>query len=217
MSVLVICPSRGRPELLVRMIESLKSTASGYVDIVAGLDDDDPLLSKYLDIDVERVICSGLTVTQIINKIYHSYPGYSFYSVSNDDFYYHTPGWDAKLAVNNKISYPNDMSGGKLPTTSVICAEVAEALGWMQMPLLTHLYGDVVWKYVGEKLNILNYRADVVVEHNHFLMGKEDKSLYAKSNSREMYARDQEAFREWISTTAKEDIDRARLVLSGVR
>ena len=44
------CPSRGRPELAKRLVETAESTAKHDVEILFYLNDDDPKLAQYKDL-----------------------------------------------------------------------------------------------------------------------------------------------------------------------
>ncbi len=219
MRLLVVCPTRSRVDLCKRMLESFcHNKESDGTEIVLGLDADDPELNGYLKIGGRALVCRAMTTTEIINSIYAGHEGFDFYSVTNDDFIYQTPGWDLELCKPGRISYGDDLvAQNKIPTTSVICGEIIRALGWLQMPGLTHLYGDMVIKHLGEALGILDYYEDIVVEHCHYLAGKGDRADYAKSNSKEMYDKDQKAFRSWRDAQAKADVAKVRVALSQMR
>ena len=45
----ISCPSRGRPELAKRMIETALDTAENEVEFLIYLNDDDPTLEQYQD------------------------------------------------------------------------------------------------------------------------------------------------------------------------
>ena len=44
----VLVPTRGRPENLQRLINAVHANARGSVDVIAGVDEDDPRLSDYM-------------------------------------------------------------------------------------------------------------------------------------------------------------------------
>ena len=136
--------------------------------------------------------------------------------------YYHTPGWDDVFIkiLNDSgggIAYGNDtIQKENMPTTSVISGDIVRALGWLQMPTLTHLYGDEVWKHIGNELKILHYVPEVIIEHNHWFKNKElIDDIYLKTNSTEMYNIDRIAFTEWKVKQSKTDIETIKGVLDG--
>jgi hypothetical protein len=226
--VLVICPSRGRPQMLGEMIESFRRT-SKISQIIVCLDADDPLLSEYGKIPFPQqgewiyTYKEQLTTTEIINDTMKKCLGeFKFFSITNDDFIYHTDGWDEKLTEEIKshgkvgIAYGNDLLQGKqMPTTSVISREIVTALGWLQLPTLTHLYGDNVWQHLGRAAGCIHYRPDVIIEHRHYFSKKVPAdATFQRTNSHAMYNRDNQAFRDWIANQASHDIECVRNLIT---
>lgn len=219
--VLVICPTRERPGKLREMIESFQRTAV-MSELRIIIDYDDPKYNEYINIIVEHNLTSCIrtsaerkTTTDFINRAYRSEPIFDFYSVTNDDFVYHTPEWDQKLTEEIKahgnigIAYGDDgLAGVNMPTTSVISGEIIRAVGWLQLPSLRHLYGDNTWRTVGQSANILRYRPDVKIEHRHPYSGKVDRDgTFERTNHDETYAHDIVAYRDWLKGDAKRDIE----------
>lgn len=154
------------------------------------------------------------SITEIINQV--NYDGYKYISVTNDDFVYHTEGWD-RILINKieqkgfGIAFGNDGTNNKhLPVTAVMTADIFRALGWVQYPKLDHLCGDMVWQYIGKKLNCLYYVQDVKIEHMHFLFNKGKKEDYEHTNSKEMYQKDNKVFKEWIIRESESDLEKIR-------
>lgn len=222
--VLVICPSRGRPKMCGEMIDSFIKT-SKISSLTIALDNDDPFLYEYIDVFKGRVpytIDIRKSTTEIINsKWRYCSDCYKYFSVINDDFIYHTEGWDEKLALMIKlhkgkgIAYGNDLlAKSSIPTTSIISKDIVKAVGWLQLPTLEHLYGDNVWKYIGEKSGCLYYNDSVVIEHKHVFSGKMiADETHKRTNDRYMYIKDNNAFLEWINNQSKEDIEKVKGVL----
>ena len=213
--LLVICCTRGRPDKAKEMFDSLKETSS--CDVVFCIDSDDPAISKYNEwMGENRIIGNGQTTTQLINLAFQSNPEYEFYSVTNDDVVYETPGWDVALKNKGKISYGNDKcQGANMPTISVIDGDICRAVGWLQMIKLIHLYGDCVWKVIGERLKILYYDKNVIINHKHFLYNHriEKDSTYAKTNSHDMYVTDGHAFEIWVRDEMINDCNKIKEIL----
>jgi hypothetical protein len=157
------------------------------------------------------------SITQLINSV--NYSGYDYISVTNDDFVYHTPSWDNILieTLQRKkggIAFGNDGTNNKhLPSTCIMSASIPNALGWIQLPTLTHLCGDMVWQTIGKSLNCIYYHPRVNIEHKHFLFGKAEKNDYERTNSREMYTNDNAIFQKWLLNDSKKDIEKVRIAL----
>lgn len=226
--VIVICCSRGRPKMLEMMMQSFSKT-SKISSLWVLLDGDDPYLEeniqriRWADGQLNYSYGSPNTTTELINNELNFkkwQKKHKFYCVTNDDFIYHTDGWDVILTDEIKskgkvgIAYGNDMLQGKnMPTTSVISREIVEALGWLQLPTLKHLYGDNVWKTIGTGANCLYYRPDVIIEHKHYFAKKvAQDETFLKTNSKEMYQRDQLAFVKWMTEQSKADIEKVKML-----
>lgn len=182
MRILTICPSI-YPFKLTKMLESFELTKSNYTDMV---------------------ICGEGTVTEAINNAFNNAPEYNFYFIGNDDIEFRTPLWDLKLAQKGKITYGNDLfQGENLCTFPMIDGDIARALGWLQLPTLNRYCGDVVWKFIGQQLNILEYDSEVIIEH------KWEGCSHPEENKEDM-----KKFAEWLPGSFK-DINKIRSVLNG--
>lgn len=214
---LVVCPSRGRPARFMTFFNSFRAT-SKCSDLLVIIDANDPEFHNYQTEKFYsecRVNIDRRNTTQLFNWAIHLHQDYEFYSCTNDDFFYHTDGWDEKLCNKGRISYGNDLiTGGRLPTTSVIDGEIIRALGWLQMPKLQFMCGDVVWKTIGHKLNILKYVPDVVIEHQHWGTGVcPPDETSRRVNCEQIMTADNIAYRDWLHNGMEEDVKRIRVRL----
>ena len=217
--LLVICPTRERPNRLAEMVESFKINTSDQATLVTIVDDDDPLVKEYIDLSKKlQFICRvrpRKTVIEHLNWTFFCSSNYSYYSSSSDDYIYKTLDWDKKLTKaidGNGIAYGNDLCAGEnIPTTSIISGEIVRALNWLQLPTLTHLCGDLVYKSIGKRLKCLHYCPDVIIEHNHFMNRKAEKDAsYCRTNSKEMYLKDHEAYEHWLKNNFDDDCERIK-------
>lgn len=180
MKILTICPSV-YPVKLNKMLESFEITRSKDTDIV---------------------ICSEGTVTQAINNSFNNAPEYDFYFIANDDISFKTPLWDLKLAKKGKIIHGTDgVPEGVNGQFMMIDGDISRAVGWLQMPTLNRYCGDVVWRFIGDRLEILEHVEDVIIEHNW------DGCAEPMVNQLDM-----EKFSEWLPNSHK-DIEKIRKVL----
>ncbi len=148
-------------------------------------------LDKMLD-SYHRTVCDSCVVitskpgvTKAINEIFEKYPHFDYYFLANDDMEFLTKDWDITLVNKGKISYGDDgFQGANLPTFPMIDGDIARAVGWLQLPTLNRYAGDVVWKFIGEQLNILNYVPEVKLKHHWEgadpVINKEDMAEFAK-------------------------------------
>ena len=191
---LVICPTLDRPDQLTKMVKSFYMTQT-CSDLI--------------------ILTAIGSITTLINSVDVS--KYQYVTITNDDFEFKTFDWDRLLIKSMKkpgFAYGFDGVNTKLPTTCMIDIRIVKALGWIQLPELEHLCGDMVWSHIGQKLNNIYFNKNVSITHNHFLYNKAEKdAVYEKTNSREMYQSDNEAFRAWVRGRANDDIERVRLAL----
>jgi hypothetical protein len=200
--VLLVVPTRGRPEKSIEFYEEFKRTST-ITDLVFGLDDDDveyPRIDGVLYEVNPRAMMNG-TLNLIANKYADKYEYIAF---MGDDHRPRTIGWDQKLVdsianVKNGIAYGNDLfQGENLPTAVLLKSTIVKTLGFMAPTSLKHLYLDNFWKDMGQELNSLRYLDDVIIEHMHFLVGKsEEDSGYVEVNSYEISNHDRLAYLEY--------------------
>ena len=223
--LLVICPTIHRSKKIVEFLESFTKTKSEETDLILGLDEKDKDLENYQKLsetyDFAIGLFSGENITKIFNAIAFDEQNYlyDYFMLSNDDFVFKTPEWDRILIEEIEkhgkgIAYGNDLfQKDNHPTTPVISTEIIKALGWLQMPTLTHLFGDTVWATIGVNAKCLYYRDDVIIEHKHPVAQKaEVDSVFTYTNSEDMYKKDQEAYNQWIIEKAGLDIAKVKLV-----
>ena len=213
--VLLIVPTRGRPDKSIEFYEEFKKTST-ITDLVFGLDDDDveyPRIDGALYEVNPRAMMNG-TLNFIAKKYADQYEYIAF---MGDDHRPRTLGWDQKLVdsiadIKNGIAYGNDLfQGENLPTAVLLKSSIVKTLGFMAPPVMKHLYLDNFWKDMGNELNSLRYLDDVIIEHMHFLIGKsEEDAGYAEVNSSEIGNHDRLAYLEYSNFRFSFDAERLR-------
>jgi hypothetical protein len=211
--VLLIVPTRGRPEKSIEFYEEFKKNST-ITDLVFGLDDDDveyPRIDGALYEVNPRAMMNGT-----LNLIAQKYADqYEYIAFMGDDHRIRTYAWDAKLVnsikdIKHGIAYGNDLLQGKnLPTAVLLKSSIIKTLGFMAPPAMKHLYLDNFWKDMGNELGSLIYRNDVVIEHMHPVAGKADNdSGYEEVNSSEIYNHDRNAFVNYWNTQKEFDLEK---------
>jgi len=213
--ILVILPSRGRPEKIKHFYELFKKNST-ISDICFGLDDDD-FESYGIEEDVIYSVNKNMRLCPKINFIANQFVNeYKYICFIGDDVKVNTYGWDSILVepLKNKvgISYGNDYYHGEgLPNTFIVNSEIIKSLGWFVPPVLNHFYMDNFYKDLGKELGILHYFPDVNLEHNHYTNGKNnfDDTYKAAGNMQE----DEVRYNSYKQSSFADDVNKIRSLI----
>lgn len=217
-SLLLILPTRSRPASLLPFFEAFEKH-SHQADLLVALDEDDPsdyprLPGVKYEVNPRFRLCEKLNL--VARRNCHDY---QFLAFMGDDNRIRTANWDQimceRIQEKPGICYGNDLyQGPTLPTSVLLSSSIVRTLGYMAPPAMVHLYIDNFWRTLGEKLGILHYFPDVIIEHLHYTNKKaEFDPLYAESNSPERYARDRAAFTEYCNSQLEIDVEKVRKIL----
>lgn len=234
--LVVIVPSRGRPEAAHELVQAFNHTATTGPRLVFAVGEDDPTLPEYQDL-LLLTSCVELVVWAVDPTDRPSSMGWALniaaraavaeYSFAigflGDDHRPRTKGWDAAyLAALRDLGtgfvYGDDLyQGERLPTQWAMTADIVRALGYMTPPDLWHLFVDDFVRDLGRAAGCIRYLPDVVVEHLHPLAGKAawDDS-YRRSNAPEMYARDGAAYRAYLRDGFLADVAKVKALRAQV-
>lgn len=219
MSVVVVIPSRGRPDRAAEAIEAIRQTAV-LVDtsVVLAVDADDPEWDRYADMAGQRRFLAGpetslvtlrgdetgnlVKATNTVSmRIARENPD-SIIGNLGDDHMTRTPGWDRIIRdtlAEPGIAYGDDLiHGQKLPSAPFISARIVLALGWYFLPTCIHLYCDDAVRELGKAIGRLHYLAGVVIEHMHPAVGKAaNDEGYVRANHKRVVDHDHDAYLRW--------------------
>jgi hypothetical protein len=180
--LLVIVPTRGRPQNAARLVNAFKETDSLNAELVFVADQDDPELPAYHTAAPRLLIHrgqGGQGMVSALNWAAGLYTDiYDHLGFMGDDHLPRTAGWDAHVlgaldTLEPRVVYGNDLlQGAALPTAAFLPSRLVRALGYMAPPCLRHLYVDNFWLELGQALGGLRYLPDVVIEHIHPAAGK---------------------------------------------
>jgi hypothetical protein len=216
--MLVIVPSRGRPQNIDRLIEAWKATVRGKTLLLIVTDPDDPEAPAYeamqlgqhgnrfghiiLDAGGKRLRLGG--ILNWIGRAYATETPVRAIGFMGDDHVPRTEGWDAAVAdalteLGSGIVYGNDLlQGERLPTAAFMTSDIIRTLRWMCPPGLEHLYIDDAWRELGQGMGRLRYLPDVVIEHLHPAAGKAQRDPgYDEANHPDQDQRDKHTFLTW--------------------
>jgi hypothetical protein len=168
----ILCPSRGRPELAKKMIDTALATATVAPEIKLYLNDDDPALptykalidSRFYEVGPDRSTCYSW------NKLAETASGEILF-LMGDDAEFLTPGWDQRI-VDTFNEYP-DRIACVYPITNVVnrkknphfCIHKnwVTVVGYFVPPQFWHYYVDTWIANVAGRLQRLRCLDDVVV------------------------------------------------------
>jgi hypothetical protein len=200
--LLIITPTRGRPEGAQRLIDAVAATATAKTDLILAVDDDD---SSYGSLTgrFERTGGPRDTVGGWTNKIAAArLTQYHAVASIGDDHEPLTRGWDTMLlnAIvdmgGTGIAYGNDTQHGEdVPTAAVISTDIVAALGWVFEPTMNHFYADLVWKEIAWA-SCLAYLPGVTIKHYNPNYGTAPMDA-TYTDARQRYEEDGDAYKEW--------------------
>lgn len=186
MKISFVIPSRGRPQRLREMWESAQKTKSDpdvEIDLIIGVDADDPQVDVYIDIfGPTRVLVAQdrISYAARCNQLVWYTDGDLMW-MGNDDFLFRTVGWDTKVrTAANKVTdnifliFPEDGFKRAIPfaTTSFLPRRVVEIMGGVFPYIFYHNCCDPYLSNIFERLGRLIYLPDVLIEHMHVNRGK---------------------------------------------
>jgi len=219
-----VVPSRGRPENVKRLAKAFKDTEA-TADLWIVIDDNEWHRREYEknaeEYEYDLLVVENFTggCARSLNAAIEmlmddsEFDFYDYFGFMGDDHIPRTLFWDYILRLSiphpkNGIAFGNDLfQGGNLPTSFVATRAIADHLGGLTPPKTKHLYFDNFIKKLGEDINGLYYKPDVIVEHVHPVARKAamDEN-YARVNSQEMYEHDRAVYEEFINSQEYRDL-----------
>lgn len=229
--LVIITPTRGRPERLARLCDAVRRTSVLSTVIAAGVDIGDPAQSAYAEVDRRF---DNLTIFQgprrslsswtneIADKLLHVLPEPPRYLASlGDDHVPETLAWDQRCvvaieALGGELGGwawgPDGFRRDRLPTWWVMSSTIARRLSYVMLPTCQHMYVDNATLVLADATQRGVYLPDVVVRHEHYLAGRASlDQTYAETNHTEQYKRDAAAFTRWRNMGGLRD-DVAKLI-----
>lgn len=233
MSVVVVIPSRGRPNRAMLSVDALRTYAVVVgTSIVLAVDADDPAVEQYRAFrwpgeyraEVSLVVLqpeetgSLVKATNTVSMRIAKDDPDSIIGNLGDDHVCRTPGWDRLVAEALKepgIAYGNDMVHGEaLPTAPFISARIVLALGYYALPDCAHMYIDNAWRDIAEQAGVRRYLPELITEHMHPAVGKADwDASYRKTNADQAILSDRRHYESWRDSAMTADVERVRAAL----
>lgn len=217
----VAIPSRGRPNSVRVLNDTLRATSGPDTVWTFGLDNDDETHGALVTEMVPCTVGPRLRMAGTLNALTMEAvaQGVPFVGFLGDD---HRPEhrWDDSIIETLvkqplAIVYGNDLfQCANLPTAVFMDAMIPKTLGYICPPGFQHLYLDNVWKAWGEALGTLTYLPDVIIEHLHPAAGKAEwDDRYVEVNSGGQYESDRAAFDAYMADDFDRDVAKLRALL----
>ncbi len=187
-AISIVLPTRGRPDLVNRLFESIVATADhpGRLEVVLYLDSDDIASHsiEHPNLKLVKLIRRPAKMGLMVRACCEAAEG-DYILQLNDDAVCRTSGWDSAVvtaveAFPDRIAlvWCNDEFRGRMiPNFPVVSRDVCDLMGgicpgdYYRDYIDTHLF-DIFKKLEGLGHNRLVYLEDIVLEHLHFEAGK---------------------------------------------
>ena len=201
----LLCPSRGRPKKLERLIKSIANTATfpSRIEILIYVDDDDPEKFEYLlshkNLVIEPLISRLANIellvdepfrTPILNNILAERAQGNILMITNDDQVFRDKNWD--IRIDEEVSkFPDEIycmwfNDGryqeKICTFPILSRKWIDTIGYIEPFLFEHFNCDLWTWQIGQMVDRLNYIPDILVEHLHPDTGKSKTDLTTERN-----------------------------------
>jgi hypothetical protein len=223
--MLLIVPSRGRPQNIKRLCEALLKTKSN-VELIVGIDMNDPTADEYHDLALQYGFKLNVSVERkrfaaTVNSIalYH-YQDYEYLAWMGDDHVPQTEYWDehyldALKEAGVGVVYGNDLvQGENIATELAFTSNIVGALGYAIPEGFVHLFVDNYFMELGKAVDRLIYLPNIIVQHMHYSTGYAQEDLtYREANSPENWSNDERRFHEYVAKELPSDAEKLRKLL----
>lgn len=202
MKISILCPTRGRPENIKRLLDSLRETSTVMPETVFYVDDDDASFPNAAwTPNVQIVNGPRIKMSQMWNECAKTATG-EILMIAADDIVFRTKGWDDQVrrafaAFPDRLACVHGNDGvyqEKFGTHVFLHRNWMDAVGYIAPPYFSADFVDTWWNEVANALNRRIY-LPFVTEHMHPLFKKADldkthKERLARSaadNNRKLY------------------------------
>jgi hypothetical protein len=217
----VMLPTRHRPEMARRCIDSFRDTkASGDTDLFLIIDDDD---DSYADVtDADKITATRGTLITAVNAAASVLAGhYDALFLAADDLVFITPGWDTLMLATLEglggtgIVFPDGKRRYDVPEHPLISSDWVRELGHFAEPSVAHFYCDNAWAELGKRTGLIRFCPEAVIEHRHHSVCADTPHDETYREAEEAHgAADLEAFQQWRADVMPYEVARLRRAFS---
>src|SRR5512146_1697468 len=176
MDMVVVVPTRGRPDNARRLIEACAKTCRADTRLLFGIDEDDAFGYEGTLGASELTIRPRMGLAPWTNELaklaLHYHPSAAALFSCGDDHVPETDGWDVQLLealgrTGGGWAYPDDSRRDDIAEAVAVSVPIVAGLGWMALPDLHHWCIDNAWTALAKAVGRLEYLPDVKVPHYH--------------------------------------------------
>jgi glycosyl transferase/beta-hydroxylase protein BlmF len=223
----ILCPTRGRPESVKRLLESIEATAAKIPEVILYIDDDDETMRDFVCRDfvyrghVKKVVGPRITLSECWNECAKIAAG-DILMHGGDDIIFESKRWDVQVrrafgACDDRILFVHGDDGhwgDQFGTHGFIHRAWMETVGYFVPPYFSSDFNDT---WLNEVANALGRRLFLpfLTEHMHPLWNKgvwdqthKDRlARHAKDGVKELYQR--------LKPERDKDIKKLRAAIAG--
>jgi len=227
LKISILCPTRGRPSNMERLVKSVLETSTCQIDFAFYFDDDDrDSHFKYVELKdkMEGDRCKFVGVieprfscimSEMTNRCYNILKNPEIIFTAGDDVVFRTPGWDEEVIENfeefpDKIlcCYGEDGYNKDIGTHLFLHRNWIETVGYVVPPIFSADYSDTWLNDVSDRIG-RKRKLPFYIEHVHYAAGKTsiDKTMQEKL----MRVNTGDASRKFYETSAEREVDAEKL------
>jgi len=225
----ILTPSRNRPHRLKTFIDSVYDNADNInnVEILIYVDNDDPVIDQYKDMqgyrNIKIIFDKPVSISNSWNTMAKISQG-NVLIMGNDDLEYRTKHWDTLLSKELQqytdqiyVAWMEDgINADKHCAFPIISRKWYKTLGYFAPGIFNFGYNDT-WIYdIGKKINRCHYIPHIKAEHMHFSANKSVyDDTYARNrtqNRGNLYHKDKTIF-EQTESQRQQDADKLKRVI----
>lgn len=222
----IILPFRdggtGRTKQLDEALFAWREQTEGLSTVYVITDEDDEAYatSDYTENSFDEDILwlkvpAGLTLMEKIN--HHALDvadKHEYIQFLAHDIVLKTP-WESRFidfleGVPAGMAYGNDLiQSGRLATHPCIKSSMIKAVGFYGCPVVEHNFFDNYWMAIAQALGFVKYFPDIIMEHNHPIVGKAPSDELSKKISN-LLSTDQDKYVTYMQNNFTEDVNKIK-------
>jgi Glycosyl transferase family 2 len=216
----IVVPTRGRPENVRRLVESINSTAEEVPEVVLYIDDDDKASADCAQsLGVKHVVGPRCTLSDCWNRAAQHATG-DILMVGGDDLVFKTKHWDRMVkqgfaSCEDRILLVHGEDGhwgNRFASHPFLHRKWIDTVGYFTPP---HFSSDFTDTWLNDVANALGRRMYLSFEHEHLhpLFGKADWDKTHKERLERAKADGVEALYQEKAPERKKDVEKLRAVI----